>query len=213
MADYFTTTCFQIVVTAEEAALLREVQTVALAIESDDSLPVLSPAFVAAFPDQPGNEPLSEFRSLFDDPDSPAFDGDIIAVPVDGHPAKITLTWGSTSENPDTIARIFQRCAPSALPFRFGHANTCSKDMPGAFSGGWTEVRADAILWLAGPHDQRGRKFVIEAPCTSDGKAYWSNDNGFGPLSSATILTEDEAGEMELPIHEGANWVPLPAAA
>ena len=33
------------------------------------------------------------------------------------------------------------------------------------------------------------------------------------PLSSATILTEDEAGEMELPIHEGANWVPLPAAA
>ena len=213
MADHFTTTCFQIVVTTTEAALLREVQAIALAIECNDPVPAPSADFLATFPDAHGEEPLTAFRSIFQYPEWPRLDGDIITVPVDTEPNKVTLTWGSMSEDPDTIARVFQRSCPSALPFRFGHANTCSRDVPGAFSGGWTEVRADAIVWLNGPNDQRGRKFVIEAPCADDGKVYWNSDRGFGPLTGATVLTEEEAGEMELPMQDGANWVPLPQAA
>jgi hypothetical protein len=54
---------------------------------------------------------------------------------------------------------------------------------------------------------------VIAGPLDSeDGTLYWSNDDGWGFLSTATVFTaaEYDGGKGNLPIDDDARWVALP---
>ena len=213
MSNCYTTTCFKLTVTAAEAELLREAQKIGQALADDADPGTPSAALLAAFPDKPGDEPLTALRAIFDDPDYPYLEGDIITVANDTDPDKVVLTWGSIMDDPDTIARLFQACCPSALPFRFGYANTCDKSVPDSFSGGWTEVRADAIVWLTHRNADTGRRYVIEAPCEEAGKLYWNAEKGFGPLDEASVFSEDQRAGTALPTPFDTNWMMLPETA
>jgi len=211
MSNCYTTTCFKITVLASEAALLKETQAVANALADEEIVTSVSDAFKAAFPDKPGEDEFTTLRACFDEPEYPYLEGDIIIVPDDTDPDKVVLTYGSINDEPDTIAKLFQRCCPSALPFRFGHANTCDKSVPDTFSGGWTEVRADAIMWLSSKNADTGARYVIEAPCDTAGKLYMNADSVFGPLAEAKVFTEDERAATPLPTPFHTSWTELPA--
>lgn len=59
------------------------------------------------------------------------------------------------------------------------------------------------------------RYFVIESFSESvvyDGLCYWSNKDGWGDLSHATVFTEEERKSFDLPLAKDADaaWMPLP---
>ncbi len=56
----------------------------------------------------------------------------------------------------------------------------------------WTDRKEDMFV-IVGPYDDE------------DGTLYWSNDDGWGFLSSATIFTEVESKKFDLPI-EGIRY-------
>jgi hypothetical protein len=56
--------------------------------------------------------------------------------------------------------------------------------------------------------------YVIAGPVDSeDGTLFWSNDDGWGFLSTATVFTEAEwdTGKGNLPMDDDARWVRMPA--
>lgn len=59
--------------------------------------------------------------------------------------------------------------------------------------------------------DVRSSRYVIAGPVDDeDGTLYWSNDDGWVFLSTATVFTFDERNNAQLPIGDDARWVRLP---
>ena len=55
-----------------------------------------------------------------------------------------------------------------------------------------------------------GSKYVIAGPVDfEDGTLYWSNEDGWGFLSTATVFAESEI-DSNLPFDEDSRWVALP---
>ena len=213
MADYHTHVCFRIPVTAAEVALIGEVQQVSADLcDGDVDYAGLSPAFLAAFPHEEGEDPVSGLLALFPDKDYPWIDGDFVTTPDPDKPGQFLLTYGSSEADPDLIARIIQRTCPSALPFRFGWAGTCTRSRPDAFTGGWLEVRADKIVALTGPDDYgTPLQHVVAIRDPEEGLLFWNDEIGWGPLSLAKIfIANDPANEGIRLIHEETVWLELP---
>lgn len=212
MADYHTHVCFRIPVTAAEVALIGEVQQVSADLcDGDVDFAGLSPALLAAFPHEEGEDPVSGLLALFPDKSYPWIDGDFVVSPDPDKPGQFFLTYGSSEADPDLIARIIQRACPSALPFRFGWAGTCTRSRPDAFTGGWLEVRADKIVALTGPNDQSPvPHYVLAGRDVGEGLLFWSNVDGWGCLATATVFTKDEADATRLWAHEESFWIELP---
>ena len=48
---------------------------------------------------------------------------------------------------------------------------------------------------------------------STHGLSFWSNDNGFGSLATATVFTEGEAAAFDKPIaNDEPEWLALPAS-
>ena len=54
--------------------------------------------------------------------------------------------------------------------------------------------------------------FVLATRDHAHGLSFWNNDYGFGPLFNATVFSEAEAGEFNLPIADDeSEWLAMPA--
>ena len=54
--------------------------------------------------------------------------------------------------------------------------------------------------------------FVLATRDRTHGLSFWSNEYGFGPLFNATVFTEAEASDFDVPIADNEpEWLALPA--
>lgn len=54
--------------------------------------------------------------------------------------------------------------------------------------------------------------FVLATRSAAHGLSFWSNDYGFGPLFNATVFSEAEAANLDVPIADDEpEWLALPA--
>ena len=161
MADYFCQTSFAIAISADEAALIREIDPLlrvlgdgfAAAPEAEAAYAHTSAAFQALFPKGDHGDPFLELTSLFDDPTWPTIGVDLEPRPDAERPGTVALYVSGDDARPFDLAALLQRVCPSALPFRFGWAYTCSRPRLDAFGGGYMEVSADGITRLTDPDD------------------------------------------------------------
>ena len=161
MADYYCQTSFAIAISADEAALLSEIDPLLrvlgdgfeTAAEAEAAYTDTSPAFQAMFPKGDHGDPFAELTALFDDPNWPTLGVDLDIRPNADHPETVSLFVSGDDARPFDLAALLQRVCPTALPFRFGWAYTCSRHRLDAFGGGYMEVGADTLTRLIDPDD------------------------------------------------------------
>lgn len=222
MADYYTQTSFAIHVSEVEAALINEIDPLLRALsdgfetaaEAEAAYAATSAQFQAAFPKGADGDPFFELTSLFDDPTWPTIGCDLETRATPERPGHFQLWVNGDDVRPFDLAALLQRVCPSALPFRFGWAYTCSRHRLDAFGGGYMEVRADRIIRLIDPDDPVAvKRLVLAGRDAKDGPTFWNNDTGFGALVSATVFSEAEAQKAILPVGaDRPEWLELPAA-
>lgn len=163
MANTFVQTAFNIAVTPDEAALLRECFDVSA--EIDGGVPGTdldaakayyderSAAFRAAFPPREDeSDPFAAFLELWDDPDFPQFDADLsIATTDDALGAVASISGHQVDVR--AVACVIQKTCPSALPFGFEWACYCDRLRPGEHGGGYfvvtrTDIIGGSTGWL-----------------------------------------------------------------
>ena len=222
MADYYTQTSFAIHVSEDEAALINEIDPLLRALadgfetaaEAEAAYAATSAQFQAAFPKGADGDPFFELTSLFDDPTWPTIGCDMETRSDSERPGYLQLWVNGDDVRPFDLAALLQRVCPSALPFRFGWAYTCSRHRIDAFGGGYMEVGANGIIRLIDPDDPVAvKRLVLAARDVEDGLTFWNNDTGFGALVSATVFGEAEAQKAILPVGaDRSEWLELPAA-
>ena len=222
MADYYTQTSFAIHVSEDEAVLINEIDPLLLALadgyetaaEAEAAYAATSAQFQAAFPKGADGDPFFELTSLFDDPTWPTIGCDMETRSDSERPGYLQLWVNGDDVRPFDLAALLQRVCPSALPFRFGWAYTCSRHRIDAFGGGYMEVGTNGIIRLIDPDDPVAvRRLVLAARDVEDGLTFWNNDTGFGALVSATVFGEAEAQKAILPVGaDRSEWLELPAA-
>jgi hypothetical protein len=222
MADYYTQTSFAIHVSEDEAALINEIDPLLRALadgfetaaEAEAAYAATSAQFQAAFPKGADGDPFFELTSLFDDPTWPTIGCDLEARQDSERSGHLQLWVNGDDVRPFDLAALLQRVCPSALPFRFGWAYTCSRHRIDAFGGGYMEVGADRIIRLIDPDDPvQMKRLVLAGRDAEDGLTFWNNDTGFGALVSATVFGEAEAQKVILPVGaDRPEWLELPAA-
>jgi hypothetical protein len=161
MADYYCQTSFAIAISADEAALLNEIDPLLrvlgdgfeTAAEAEAAYAVTSLAFQAMFPKGNHGDPFAELTALFDDPTWPILGVDLDIRPNADQPETVSLFVSGDDARPFDLAALLQRVCPTALPFRFGWAYTCSRHRLDAFGGGYMEVGADTLTRLIDPDD------------------------------------------------------------
>ena len=222
MADYYTQTSFAIHVSEDEAALINEIDPLLRALadgfetaaEAEAAYAATSAQFQAAFPKGADGDPFFELTSLFDDPTWPTIGCDMETRSDSERPGYLQLWVNGDDVRPFDLAALLQRVCPSALPFRFGWAYTCSRHRIDAFGGGYMEVGTNGIIRLIDPDDPvQMKRLVLAARDAEDGLTFWNNDTGFGALVSATVFGEAEAQKAILPVGaDRSEWLELPAA-
>ena len=220
MADYYTQTSFAIQVSEDETALINEIdpllRTIAdgfeTAAEAEAAYEATSAQFKATFPKNAHGDPFFELTQLFDDPTWPTIGCDLEAKASPERLGHFQLWVSGDDARPFDLAALLQRVCPSALPFRFGWAYSCSRHRLDAFGGGYMEVRADRIIRLIDPNDPVDpRSLVLTVRDPEHGIQFWNNDNGFGALVNATVLSDAEASKAMLPVGvDGIEWLELP---
>ena len=222
MANYETTACFGVVVLRSEFELLEEVDSVCQNVHDEIADIVLSDEFIAKFGISPDYnfaddyEDLEPFLSMFPDADYPGLDLVLTVDPLEDDLDRISLLVSSSEFDADLVARIFQKCCPSALPFEFGYANTCSAMRPGGFSGSMVEVYSDRIVYRSSAVDRQDpRPYIIAKFDEQEGLLFWHNENGWGDLQSATTFTKAKRENTALPTVGAprAHWLTLPECA
>ena len=161
MADYYCQTSFAIAISADEAALLSEIDPLLrvlgdgfkTAAEAEAAYTDTSSAFQAMFPKGDHGDPFAELTVLFNDPTWPTLGVDLDIRTNADHPETVSLYVSGDDARPIDLAALLQRVCPTALPFRFGWAYTCSRPRLDAFGGGYMEVSADGITRLTDPDD------------------------------------------------------------
>lgn len=87
------------------------------------------------------------------------------------------------SIDPYALAGLLRIVFPSALPFRFGWAETCWRMRIDSFGGGFLEVSHDRIVPLHSLGQDLDRQhLVIVVKDPACGLMFWNNEEGFGPL-------------------------------
>jgi len=176
MADYYTQTSFAIEVSAAEAALIQEIDPLLRAIadgfetaaQAEAVYEATSLQFQAAFPKGADGDPFFELTRLFDDPTWPAVGCDLEVQAIPERPGHYQLWVHGDDARPFDLAALLQSVCPSALPFRFGWAYTCSRHRLDAFGGGYMEVAAGGITRLIDPDDPlEDQRFVVAASASA----------------------------------------------
>lgn len=229
MANSYTKAAFGLTVTAAEAALLAKAIEAAdyLADGEDDPaartarFAALGADFAAVFPPT-DEDAFAGFLELFDDADYPYLGCDIDLGKADAAGRVEVYVCGEQFDVGVAAELLFRVCR-SALPFGFEYAFDCDKLRAGEFGGGYVLITADHVHFngtatlldraLARAHgDASVDGFVLATRNREHGLSFWSNEAGFGPLSQATVFTEREAGEYDVPIADDQpEWLALPA--
>jgi hypothetical protein len=218
VTNYSTSTSFGIDITFAEAGLLEE----ALGIIDDltDSFETAneelaryqacSDAFRQAFAYDGTSQPFDAFRHIFADPDYPS--APAVFVPTTQDQVIVHYSVMGDNIEPDVLAELLRRTCPSILPLRFGFARTASRPRYDAFGGGYYEVRANRVVPLAYSDEDVDRGYlVIAMKDPEEGLLFWNDIDGFGPLASARIFTEQQASDYDLPIADAQpEWMTLP---
>jgi hypothetical protein len=224
MADYYTQTSFAVHVDAREAEILPEIDKVIDAIQTGFDAPEdemtawqdCSERFRQMFPADDPAKAFARFTALFNDETYPSHGADIEISPDPEHVGGTVLYASGDGVDPFALAALIQKVLPSALPFRFGWAETCSRMRIDAFGGGFIEVQAERIVPLLGlgqEIDASSLVIVIKDP--DCGLLFWNNEAGLGPLREAKVFTRREADQYRLPCVTGAEpgWLELPPLA
>lgn len=221
MADYYTQTCFAVHVDSAEAEIIGEIEAVIDDLQAGFETPEeelsawteCSERFRALFPADGQDRPFARFLTLFDDETYPSHGADFTVVPDPANDGGAILEVSGDQVDPVTLARLLQKILPSALPFRFGWAELCSRLRFDDFGGGFLEVTADRLIPLHGlGQDIDCRRLVVVVRDKECGLQFWNNDSGFGSLTTATMFTSHEAEQFRLPRVAGhePDWLELP---
>lgn len=92
---------------------------------------------------------------------------------------------------------------------------------PGEFGGGYVVIRDDDIEFggsargleaaLARRTDEAANGLVIAMRNPEEGLLFWNSADGFGALETATVYSEAEAANTDLPIADDQpEWLALP---
>ncbi|MDE8650595.1 hypothetical protein [Novosphingobium album (ex Liu et al. 2023)] len=228
MANHFTKASFMLAVTPAEAEVLRLIAEAVDILGEAGIEPAgraarfaaLGPAFAATFPPSADN-PFDGFLGLFPDPDYPRL-GFTLQVDAPGAGDTIRVWIHGDQVDIETAAALIQATAKSALPFGFEYALDCDRMRPGEFGGGFVVIREDDIEYggsargleaaLARRPDEAENGLVIAMRDPEEGLLFWNSADGFGALETATVYSETEASNLDLPIADDQpEWLALPA--
>lgn len=221
MADYYTQTSFAVHIESGEAEILAEIETVIDDLKAGFESPEeemstwsdRSERFRLLFPADDPTRPFASFLAIFDDETYPSHGADFTVVPDPANGGGCILEVSGDQVDPITIARLLQKVLPSALPFRFGWAETCSRLRLDDFGGGFLEVTPDRLIPLHGlGQDIDRQRLVVVVRDDECGLLFWNIETGFGTLKSATVFTQHEADHFRLPRVEAKEpgWLELP---
>lgn len=227
MANHFTKASFMLAVTPAEAEVLRKIAD-ALETVGDAALApgeraarfaALGPAFSTCFPPTEA-EPFDSFLGIFSDPDYPSLGFTLqVDPPVDTDTVSVWIHGDQVDI--EAAASLIQAVAKSALPFGFEYALDCDRMRPGEFGGGYVVIRADDIEFggsargleraLSRRPGEAENGLVISTRNAEEGLLFWNEQDGFGDLEQATVFSEAEAANIDLPIaNDQPEWLALP---
>lgn len=230
MANSYTKAAFHLLVSAEEAAMLRLAERAVDILDTngaDEDLALgydsLGTAFRALFPPK-GASMFESFLELFDDWSFPYLDCRIDLDEPDAN-GKVMAFFHGDQFGVEPVAKLIRIACPSVLPCGFAWSSDCDRLRAGEFGGGAVIITADGIDWhsttgilnnallRAAPGAAEGQDGFVLATRDSDGDiAFWNSDTGFGALSTATVFTEDEARAHDPVIAaDEPEWMALPA--
>lgn len=229
MANSYTKAAFGLTVTADEAALLaKAVEAAALLDGGDedpaargDSFATLGADFARVFPPT-ADDPFGGFLALFDDADYPYLGCDIDIGEADAI-GRVEVYFSGEQFDIGVAAELLFRVCRSAMPFGFEYAFDCDKLRAGEFGGGYVLITTEHVHFngtatlldraLARAHgDATVDGFVLTTRHPEFGLSFWNSGAGFGPLARASVFTEREAGEYDVPIADDQpEWLALPA--
>ena len=228
MANSYTKAAFHLLVSAEEAAMLRLAERAVDILDTngaDEDLALgydsLGTAFRALFPPK-GASMFESFLELFDDWSFPYLDCRIDLDEPDAN-GKVMAFFHGDQFGVEPVAKLIRIACPSALPCGFAWSSDCDRLQAGEFGGGAVVITADGIDWHSttgilnhalsraeNPHD--GLDGYVLAVRSPEGDiAYWNNTDGLGALSSATVFHGNEAAGVNPLRFEDADWMALPA--
>lgn len=228
MANSYTKAAFHLLVSAEEAAMLRLAERAVDILDTngaDEDLALgydsLGTAFRALFPPK-GASMFESFLELFDDWSFPYLDCRVDLDEPDAN-GKVMAFFHGDQFGVEPVAKLIRIACPSVLPCGFAWSSDCDRLQAGEFGGGAVVITADGIDWhsttgilnhaLSRAEDpgEGHDGYVLAVRSPEDDIAYWNNTDGLGALSSATVFRGDEvAGVNPLPF-EDAAWLALPA--
>jgi len=228
MADNFTKASFTLIVTDAEAEVLRHVhEAIALitnyGLEPDEQRRrylAFGTAFVSCFPIAEAEKPFEAFCAIFSDADYPSLGFSITVDKPNGSGSCFVWIHGDQVDL-ETAANVIRTVARSALPFGFEYALDCDRLAPGEFGGGYVAISEDTIEYGGSARGlervlnhfagQAGHGLVIAMRDAEEGLLFWNNDTGFGSLETATVYSEAEAVNTNLPIADDQpEWLALP---
>ncbi|PTD15894.1 hypothetical protein CV103_21430 [Sphingomonas fennica] len=227
MANHFTKASFTLAVTAAEAEVVRRVDDAIDALDDASLEPeqraarfaALGPAFAASFAPTDA-DPFSGFVGIFPDPDYPRL-GFTLQVDSAGADDRVGVWIHGDQVDIEAAAGLIQAAAKSALPFGFEYALDCDRMRPCEFGGGFVVIRADDIEFggsarglekaLSRRPDEAENGLVIATRDAEEGLLFWNSDTGFGALETATVFSDAEAANADLPIADDQpEWLALP---
>jgi hypothetical protein len=228
MSNSYTKAAFGLAVTSAEADLLRRVIAVIQLIgDADVSIEVLEahyrdigPDFAALFP-RTELSPFDSLLDLFPDESYPILDFDVAFGEPD-EAGQIVGFFSGEQFGVETAAKLIQRCARSALPFGFEFAFDADKLRAGELGGGYVAITEAAIEYghtsqmldraIGRALDEGADGFVLAIRDAEHGLSFWNNADGFGRLAAATVFSEAEAANFDMPIADDQpEWLAMPA--
>lgn len=229
MANSYTKAAFGVAVTPAEAGVLAKARAAAEFLAGGEDEPgarearfaALGADFAAVFP-AGAEDPFEGFLALFDDPDYPSLGCDIDIGEADAA-GQVPVYLAGDQFDVGVAAELLFRVCRSALPFGFEYALDCDRLRAGEFGGGYVLVTEERVHFnatnamldqaLARAHgDETVDGFVLATRDREHGLSFWNQALGFGPLFQATIFTEREAAEFDLPIADDQpEWLAMPA--
>lgn len=227
MANNYIHAAFAVTITASEAELIAAAETAINAIEEDlqgesrrEAYEALGPAFADAFPPI-SEDPFSGFMPILPDKDFPCLDATITIEDGQDHTTKV-VAFSGDQFGIEQVANLLFACAKSALPIGFEYAYTCDKLRNDEFGGGAVIITANGIDYhsthaivreaLSEKPSPTCARLVLTIRDTEQGLLFWNTDTGFGDLASATLFTEQEAANFDVPIaFDEPEWLACPA--
>ena len=230
MSNSYTKAAFTILMSREDAALLRSAEAAVDILETNGEDAALAAAydtlderFRTIFPPK-GESRFETFLELFDDPHLPYLDA---RIEIEDNPdeALVKVNFSGDQFGIDQVAELLFRGCKSALPCGFAWSYDCDRLRVGEFGGGCVIITDAGIQSYStqsllehafrriegGPHEGVDG-FVLTTTSAAHGLSFWSNTYGFGALATATVFSEAEAARFDKPIADDEpEWLALPA--